>query len=154
MAILCAIGLRRGPELAQRLAQLMPPPQELLLVYVIDVGPRQSWEQRTRPFRPGPRGHPERQAHMAEAETRSGEDILVEARVAALQMGFTATVRLARGNPERMLAQLAQETDATLLVVFAREAPEGRPLIGPPSVGHTARFVLDHAPCPVLLLRG
>jgi hypothetical protein len=27
------------------------------------------------------------------------------------------------------------------------------PPTGPPSVGHTARFVVDHAPCPVLLVR-
>ena len=26
-------------------------------------------------------------------------------------------------------------------------------VIGPKSVGHVARFVLDHAPCPVLLAR-
>jgi len=29
----------------------------------------------------------------------------------------------------------------------------GGPTLGPKSVGHVARFVLDHAPCPVLLLR-
>jgi arsenical pump membrane protein len=33
----------------------------------------------------------------------------------------------------------------------AREHPGGFPRIGPPSVGHTARFVVDHAPGPVLL---
>jgi nucleotide-binding universal stress UspA family protein len=38
-------------------------------------------------------------------------------------------------------------------VLFASRHP-GRPATGPPAVGRTARFVLDHAPCPVLLLRG
>ncbi len=28
-----------------------------------------------------------------------------------------------------------------------------QPALGPKSVGHVARFVLDHAPCPVLLVR-
>jgi hypothetical protein len=27
------------------------------------------------------------------------------------------------------------------------------PHLGPKSIGHVARFVLDHAPCPVLLVR-
>ena len=38
--------------------------------------------------------------------------------------------------------------------IRASEGSAGHPRLGPASVGHTARFVIDHAPCDVLLLRG
>jgi nucleotide-binding universal stress UspA family protein len=151
--IMCAIGLRRGPQLLQRLAPLRESGEELLLVHVIDIDPRQRWEQAPHPLHPGPHPHPERDRHMDEAEMRSGEAILSEAQAEAQRLGWAVSVCLERGNPERMLVQVARETGASLLVEFARELPEGHPLVGPPSIGHTERFVLDHASCPVLLLR-
>ena len=42
---------------------------------------------------------------------------------------------------------------ASLVVLHARESPHSHPVSGPPSVGHTARYVLDHSPAHVLLLR-
>ena len=47
------------------------------------------------------------------------------------------------GRPEHQVTAAAR--DATLLVV-ARQGAEA----GPKSLGHAARFVGDHAPCPVL----
>lgn len=154
MTIICAIGLRRGPELLRQLASLLgASKQDLLLVHVTDAAPRQSWEQTPRPFRPGPHPRPERDRYMNEAEMRAGETILAEAQAEVQRLGWAAATRLERGNPERILVQVAQESAATLIVIYAREHPDGHPQVGPPSVGHTARFVLDHAPCPVLLLR-
>jgi nucleotide-binding universal stress UspA family protein len=153
MMIVCAIGLRRGPQLLQRLTPLLKNGEDLLLVHAIDTTPRQRWEQMPSPLRPGPHSRPERDQQMNEAEKRLGESILAEARTEAQRLGWTAVVRLERGNPEQLLLQIAQEIEATLLVAFARELAEGHPIIGPRSVGHTARFVLDHSPCPVLLLR-
>jgi len=151
--IICAIGLRRGAELIKHLSLLQKGPEPLLLVHVIDAGPRRGWEQTLRPVRPGPHPPWERNARMNGAEVRSGETILSEAQAAAGRLGWTAAVRLERGNPEQVLVAVARETGASLLVEFARELPEGHPVTGPSSIGHTARFVLDHAPCPVLLLR-
>jgi nucleotide-binding universal stress UspA family protein len=61
--------------------------------------------------------------------------------------------RLARGRPEQEIVRAAAELHSDLLVVGARFKSGPRPASGPPSVGHVARFVLDHAPCDVLLLR-
>ena len=41
---------------------------------------------------------------------------------------------------------IAGELTAHLVVLHARESPQGYPKVGPPSVGHTARFVVDHSP--------
>lgn len=56
------------------------------------------------------------------------------------------------GEPGREICTVSEGTGAGLIVLFAsRRAHAGS---GPHSVGHTARFVLDHASCPVLLIRG
>jgi nucleotide-binding universal stress UspA family protein len=53
-------------------------------------------------------------------------------------------VRL-RGRPEHQVTQAAR---GVTLLVLAREGAEA----GPRSLGKAARFVVDHAPCPVLLI--
>jgi nucleotide-binding universal stress UspA family protein len=56
------------------------------------------------------------------------------------------------GEPGREICAVAAAVGAGLIVLFAsRRAPGAT---GPRSIGHTARFVLDHAPCAVLLARG
>ena len=58
-----------------------------------------------------------------------------------------------KGNPEREIIQCASEWNANLIVICQRSLAFGGSALGPKSVGHVARFVLDHAPCPVLLIR-
>ena len=57
------------------------------------------------------------------------------------------------GHPEREIVNVAAEWRADLVIVCSRAAYRTIDEIGPKSVGHVARFVVDHAPCPVLLLR-
>ena len=56
------------------------------------------------------------------------------------------------GEPGREICAVAATVGAGLVVL--RASRRARATSGPGSVGHTARFVLDHAPCPVLLVRG
>ena len=54
----------------------------------------------------------------------------------------------ARGRAEReVVAAVAQDVD---LLVVARDGDRSR--LGPHSLGHATRFVVDHAPCSVLLV--
>jgi nucleotide-binding universal stress UspA family protein len=55
------------------------------------------------------------------------------------------------GEPGREICAVAAAIGAGLVVLFASRRAQA--FSGPGSVGHTARFVLDHAPCPVLLVR-
>lgn len=57
------------------------------------------------------------------------------------------------GRPERVIVSYLAETEAGLCVMARRPDWRQNRDIGPHSVGHVARFVVDHAPCPVLLLR-
>ena len=86
---------------------------------------------------------------MSEAERASAEEILNEGR----RYFATAEALEREGRPELEIVNLAAEWRADLVVVCSRAAYQKRREIGPKSVGHVARFVLDHAPCPVLLLR-
>ncbi len=153
MLVICAVGRRGGIQLVRRVVLLVGPPAELLLLHVIDTGPRQELERLGGPLRHGPRGGPGRERELDAAEESGGQGALDEAFATAQAAGLRATTRLERGKPEQVIVRVADEVKAALIVIDARDNPTEHPPHGPASVGHTARFVLDHAPCDVLLLR-
>ena len=153
MLILCAVGRRGGIELVRRVASLAGPQPELLLLHVIDLGPRHELDHLGGSLRHGPRGGPERERELTAAEESSGRAALDEALASAQAAGLRATTRLERGRPEQVIVQVADAVKADLVVIDARDYPTEHPPRGPASVGHTARFVLDHASCDVLLVR-
>jgi nucleotide-binding universal stress UspA family protein len=118
------------------------------MLHVIDTRPRKDMDLiRERFLRPPL--HPPREEEMSEAERASAQEILNEGR------GYFASAETfeREGRPELEIVNLAAEWRADLVVVCSRATYQGRHEIGPKSVGHVARFVLDHTPCPVLLLR-
>jgi nucleotide-binding universal stress UspA family protein len=91
--------------------------------------------------RPGRRDPGERIAALSEAAARD----LLEA--AAARLGRPARRVLRRGRVEREVVEQAAGAD---LLVAARDGDRSR--LGPRSLGPATRFVVDHAPCQVLLL--
>jgi nucleotide-binding universal stress UspA family protein len=77
----------------------------------------------------------------AAAETAATEVL----QAAAARLGRTAEQLRRRGRPEREVVQAARGAD---LLILARQGGEA----GPRSLGKAARFVVDHAACPVLLV--
>jgi nucleotide-binding universal stress UspA family protein len=153
MRVLCAIGQRGGPDLVQRLAGILIKGTELVLLHVIDTGPRHDLKHLIGQLRHGPAGEQSREEELHAAEERAGTAALTETQEAARAAGFTEHTSLVWGRPEETILQTARQEKVSLICISAREGAEGHPHIGPASVGHTARFVLDHAPCDVLLLR-
>jgi nucleotide-binding universal stress UspA family protein len=84
------------------------------------------------------------------AEEIGGEDALKEALDTLQALGLRGNTRLERGRPDQVIVEVARRVNADLISIQARERA-GHPRQG--SVGHTARSILDHAPCDVLLLR-
>ncbi len=151
MRVLVGIDLRGGTELLQRLNRLVPlQGGELVLAHVIDNGARGEMDlARARlVHRPIPRHH---LRQVDEAEREAAREALEEAARVAQRLGAAAETVVAEGEPGRVLAILAARRACQLAVVAARSGGEGE--VGPHSIGHTARFLLDHSPCPVLLLR-
>jgi nucleotide-binding universal stress UspA family protein len=119
------------------------------LLYVTDSGPHHEIERkRERLLRPR---HPSGplQEKIQYAEASAAQDILQEG---LRYLPHAETLSL-EGRPEQEIIQCASEWQADLIVICPRTPAFGGPALGPRSVGHVARFVLDHAPCPVLLLR-
>ena len=91
-----------------------------------------------------------RQRGLAEAAERRQREILDDAIAATVEWQAAARRAVAqRGNPEREIVRLAMSEDADMLAIG-----QHRIALGPHALGHCARFVVDHAPCPVLLVRG
>jgi nucleotide-binding universal stress UspA family protein len=65
---------------------------------------------------------------------------------AAARLGRPAARLAPAGRPEHAVVEAAAGFD---LLVLSRTNTQ----IGPHSLGHAARFVVDHAPCAVLLVR-
>ncbi|MFE2631780.1 universal stress protein [Streptomyces sp. NPDC059374] len=92
------------------------------------------------------RGHPERDPgtrveHLAAA---SAETLL---GAAADRLGRPCTRTERTGRVEREVVAAA---DGAELLVLARDGDRSR--LGPHSLGPASRFVVDHAPCPLLLV--
>ncbi len=121
----------------------------IAVLYVTDIGPEvQMEQQRERHLRPP---HPPlpRREQMRRAEGMAAQEILEEG---SRSLGGAELLRRT-GRPEREIVQAAVEWQADVIVICSRSTSGGGPPLGPKSVGHVARFVLDHAPCPVLLVR-
>ena len=92
------------------------------------------------------RGHPERDPgpRLADLADESAVDLL---RAAADRLGHPAHLVVRHGRVEREVVDAAAAVD---LLVLARDGDRTR--LGPKSLGPHTRFVVDHAPCPVLLV--
>ena len=142
-----------GRELAaflEALARAVPPRDaDLLFAHVLDSSFEEGWEQMAGHHwlgrRPGPRVHD----HVQDVAARSSREILDEAMVLSRDwpVATRRPVEL-RGNPERELVRLALAERADLLTVG-----QHRTELGPHAIGRCARFVIDHAPCSVLVVR-
>ncbi|WP_055616897.1 universal stress protein [Streptomyces phaeochromogenes] len=92
------------------------------------------------------RGHPERDPgtrleHLAATATNQ---LLQDS---ADRLGRPCTRMERTGRVEREVVAAAQGAE---LLIVARDGDRSRP--GPKSIGPASRFVVDHAPCPVLLI--
>lgn len=87
------------------------------------------------------RGAPPEVASIAAAEA---EALLAQASEA---LGADCATRVLHGRTERVVTEAAEDVG---LLVLARDGDRSR--LGPHSLGRHTRFVIDHAPCRVLLI--
>jgi nucleotide-binding universal stress UspA family protein len=150
MRVLCCLDGTNGEQVSKATEVLSATqPLTLGILYVIDTGPRKDIEHTRERFlrRPGPPRS--REDEMEQAELAAAQDVLDE----GLRYIPNAETFRRQGRPEREIVNVAAEWQADLVIICPRGEYGGKPTIGPKSVGHVARFVLDHAPCPVLLVR-
>jgi nucleotide-binding universal stress UspA family protein len=92
------------------------------------------------------RGHAARDPgpQLAELADVSADELL---DAAAGRLGRPCEQIRRRGRTEREVVTAAEDAD---LLIVARDGDRSR--LGPKSLGKATRFVVDHAPCPVLLV--
>jgi len=83
-------------------------------------------------------------ARLDELATASAGDLLARA---AARLGRSCERVEIHGHAERAVVAASAQAD---LLVMARDGDRSR--LGPKSLGKVARFVVDHAACPVLLV--
>lgn len=122
---------------------------ELFLVFVRGPGHRAGLE--VAPRRPGGHRLPaNRERAFTEAELEEGAQALAEAERLASHVAAKVHSRQLEGEPGHVVCELAQTESVDLVVL--RGASRGQPPEGHSHLGPTARYVVDHSPCPVLLL--
>jgi nucleotide-binding universal stress UspA family protein len=87
---------------------------------------------------------PDPGARIGDFELNSAAELL---DAAAARLGRPCGKVARRGRPEREVVSAADGAD---LLIVARDGDQSR--LGPKSLGKEPRFVVDHAPCPVLLI--
>jgi nucleotide-binding universal stress UspA family protein len=95
---------------------------------------------------PGPLGRRRRLDVEARWTATSGEAAGALLDDAERRLGRTATKLTGEGRPEDAVTAAAADADVLVLV---RDGRDDTP--GPHSIGHATRFILDHAPCTVVL---
>lgn len=92
------------------------------------------------------RGHREKDPgiQLEELGAESAAELL---RVAADRLASPSTAQQRTGRLEREVVAAADGAD---LLILARDGDQAR--LGPKSLGRAGRFIVDHAPCPVLLV--
>jgi len=149
MRVLCCLDGTNAEPISRATSLLSPAGLTVGLIYVVDQGPRHDIEHtRERHFR-SPVPPPGREHQMLEAEQASANEIIDE----GLRYLAGAETLRREGRPEREIVNAAADWQADLIIICPRAEYRDQHKIGPKSVGHVARFVLDHAPCPVLLVR-
>lgn len=151
MRVLILVDGFHTEELMAQLTRLLRVDHaELLLIYVQGPGQRAGLDLVRR--RPG--GHqlpPHRERELAQAELEGSANALAEAEKLARPLFRNVESIQVRGEPGRPVCEVASRQGANLIVI--RAGGRDQPLVSPGSLGPTARFVADHSPCSVLLLR-
>jgi nucleotide-binding universal stress UspA family protein len=150
MRVLCCLDGTNVEQVSRAVSTLLRAESRTVgVLYVTDTGPQEEMERHRERFLRPPHPPLPRREQMRQAEEASAQEILEEG---SRSLGGAEMLRRT-GRPEREIVHAAAQWQADVLVICSRSPQGGGPPIGPKSVGHVARFVLDHAPCPVLLVR-
>lgn len=147
------IGL---PDQVAKVVGAGGPDLEIVLLHVSEIAPRE-----LAAFDPGVRRGPWPLPRREAVEQRlaSADDEGTAALLALWHERFAAALPnaqighlVARGRPEQEVVAAAGRLHPDAIALCARPRP-GPTEPGPRSLGHVARFVVDHSPVPVLIIR-
>jgi nucleotide-binding universal stress UspA family protein len=124
--------------------QFLPGDAEITLLHVASTEPETVARAAHRGLlgrRPPPPPAPQELQSISE---QAAHELLTDAQT---RLGRPASLKARRGRVEREVVAAADGID---ILILARDGDRDRP--GPRSLGPATRFVIDHAPCRVLLI--
>jgi nucleotide-binding universal stress UspA family protein len=143
-AIVATDGSEGAIEAARRALELLRGDTEITLVTVM---PETLWPEDTAGGLEGPLLSEEEARDRASADAAAADTALADtARAAAIVDAERVRVT---GEAGPALCQLAEDMQADVLVVGS----ENKGVLRRVLVGSASRYVVDHAPCPVLVVR-
>jgi nucleotide-binding universal stress UspA family protein len=156
---LVALAGTEDAALADQVAQVVGsggPQVELTLLHVMETGPR-DLTAHDPVVRRGPWPAPKKavvERRLADADDEATDALLAvwHERFATALPQFQISHLAAQGRPEQEIIAAARRLNADAIILRARPRT-GATEPGPRSVGHVARFVVDHSPVPVLVIR-
>jgi nucleotide-binding universal stress UspA family protein len=123
---------------------LLPSDAEITLLHVANTEPETIAREARRGLL-GRRLPPPPASHELQTISElAAQQLLTEAQA---RLGRPATLQARRGRVEREVVSAAEGVD---IIILARDGDRQR--LGPRSLGPATRFVIDHAPCRVLLI--
>src|SRR5712692_12051270 len=141
MRVLCCIDGTNVEQVSKAVGALLGTETRTIgVLYVTDTGPEVQMERHRERFLRPPHPPLPRREQMRQAEEVSAQEILEEG---SRYLGGAELLRRT-GRPEREIVHDAVEWRAKVNVNCSRSPQGGGPPLGPKSVGHVARFVLDH----------
>jgi nucleotide-binding universal stress UspA family protein len=151
MRVVVAIDERVGVAALSRLPGLLDlRDAQMTVVHVLDPGGRAEWQRVAGHHLLRPHSPQTGARSMYTADHDEGERLLAAAATTLSQTSVAQVrTRLLEGSPKHTIQALLADEPADALVVFVH----GRE-VGPKSIGKEARFLIDHAPCAVLVVKG
>jgi nucleotide-binding universal stress UspA family protein len=140
-ALICVRGFGI-PRLLDRASELLPDGFAWTIVHVVDQRPEAEVERAIGNL-PGRRGGLDR---MHQSVDQLQHDVQEEVERWLQEHERGASLSFLYGVPETEIVELARQSGAEIVVLGAR------PEVGPHRFGHISRFVIDHAPCSVLVI--
>ena len=155
MRVVCCVdGEGSAGLLAATLARLAPI-EELTLLYCIDVGHQDDVRLAQGSILGRMHRGERHDTQISAAEEQRAATVLAEAATAARSAGYQGQqgTRVVHGRPGHEIVQTLAELRADVVALYPRPPSRQTPP-GPHSLGHAASFIVDHAPCAVLLVKG
>ncbi len=153
-ALICLDGYRTADFLTAAQATLAAS-MEWLVLHVSDTRPVEEAERALGGLPGRGPGRHRAETHLRHSVAWSEGEVQTAAAEWLQANERTSEVLLRRGRPEREVIRVAEERAVALIALGGGHGRAGRyPGPGPYPLSPVARFVVDHARCDVLLLRG
>jgi|GEM_PF-1520085 len=145
-ALVPITGQEEEEQIIEMLRSLPKSIEELIVLHVQDPSPEKTFEMLEL-------GHHHISKYRLEEVQKTQEAYAQQAVNRAIDIirryvDILATGIILKGRANEEIMRAIQKEGAELVILFAKKNATG-----PKSIGKTARFVLDHAPCSVLLIR-